>query len=487
MSLLFAESGCRVFYFDPKEEQMEAAQGMAKDVGFNDKIVRQSGYEEICKSLESDSQPRLIIFSIPHGTPGDKCVEALRPHLKKGDIILDCSNEHWNNTERRQKDLESDGIYYLGCGVSGGYQSARAGPSMTPGGKKEALEKVLPLLRKVAAKDSDGKPCTGAIGPGGSGHYVKMVHNGIEQGMMSVIAEVWYILTKGLELPYEKVADIFEAWNESEGLRNCFLVFIGVDINRARDENGQYVLDKVQDKVVQDVDESEGTGTWTCEEAVRMHVPAATILSAHLFRCASADLARRIANKNAAGGGVPPGKILVDSIDEFVETLRRATYFCFLLSFVQGMNTIRKKDVEDGWGINYLDVLQAWKNGCIIRADDIVSLLEQAYSRADHDKEDLLSNEEVAGAVAAGFSSTKSVVLKAVEADMVVPAISQSLEHFKYSTSTELPTQFVEAQLDYFGEHMFDLKSEPPGVPVTGSHHFEWKPARGKVDEEKGK
>jgi len=417
---------------------------------------------------------------------GDKSIDGLEPYLKKGDIIMDASNEHWTNTERRQKRLEPKGIHYIGMGVSGGYQSARHGPSFSPGGSDEALDKVMPFLKHIAAKDRKGRPCTNKVGPGGSGHYVKMVHNGIEQGMMSVICEIWYIMNHCLDMEYPEIADVFESWtNEKDGpLFDNFLVGIGVDICRTKDDQGQYVLATVKDKVVQDVDESEGTGTWSCEEGVRLHVPFPTIATAHLFRLASADQARRIAIQKSFGGGVKPGNIKLDkSKDEFIKDLKMATYAGFLMAFAQGLHIIKKADAEHEWKIDYVNIMQLWRGGCIIQSDYITDLLQRVYERDDHDDDDLLSNKEIGDELGKCYPSLKSVVLKSIEADAFVPSLSASLEYYKYSSSTELPTQFMEAELDYFGGHMYDLKDEDPGKPVTGSHHYEWKPARGITEE----
>ncbi|CAJ2507442.1 Uu.00g086280.m01.CDS01 [Anthostomella pinea] len=479
MTLLMAERGYEIFFYDPSEKNMDQLEQQYKDIHLESQVHRVGSYEEVCKNL---GEPKVFMFSTPHGGPADKCVESLTPYLKKDDVIVDCGNEHWENTERRQRDLDPQGIHYVGCGVSGGYQSARAGPSMSPGGSPEALEMVMPFLRTLAAKDSKGRPCTSPVGPAGSGHYVKMVHNGIEQGMMSVVAEVWLLLTKGLGLGYEEVGDIFKSWNESGPLRDCFLIAIGVDIERAKGKDGEHVVSQVRDKVVQDVDEEEGTGTWTCGEAVARHVPCATILSAHLFRCASADLRRRTKNKESAGTGIDAQPLAVESKKDFVEMLHMTTYFCFLACFAQGLDLIRQKDKDSDWNLDYLKVLQLWRGGCIIKAEHIADVLEKLYSRKDHDKEDILGNPEVGHELAKHFPAIKKVVLKAIEADLFVPSISQTLEYYKYETSTGLPTQFMEAQLDYFGQHMFDKKDDPDHGPEKGKHHYEWKRATGSSD-----
>jgi 6-phosphogluconate dehydrogenase len=234
MALLFAETGVNVSLSDPSEQAMDAVIEKAEQQGYNGKVQKYKGkikigtlwcspgltkatdYDSLCKSL---STPRLLVFSLPHGGVGDKVLEGLEPYLSRDDIILDCGNEHFQNTERRQEKTKGTGIRYIGCGVSGGYQAARAGPSMCPGGDISALKEVLPLLEKVAAKDKNEKPCVGVIGKGGAGHYVKMMHNGIEHGMMSAICEAWGIMRK-MGMDYEEIGDVLSQWN-SEGELVC--------------------------------------------------------------------------------------------------------------------------------------------------------------------------------------------------------------------------------------------------------------------------
>jgi 6-phosphogluconate dehydrogenase len=219
LSLLFADYGIEVHFYDPSEKNAQLLLDHAKATNNQSKIVHHKDYKELCQSLD---KPKVFVFSIPHGSVGDKTVDGLRPYLEKGDIILDASNEHWANTERRQKRLDPDGIHYVGMGVSGGYQAARHGPSMSPGGSREALELVMPFLEKVAAKDKQGTPCVKPLGPGGCGHYVKMVHNGIEQGMMSTLCEVWFIMNNCLGMEYEEIGKSFEEWNKSGPLVSVY-------------------------------------------------------------------------------------------------------------------------------------------------------------------------------------------------------------------------------------------------------------------------
>jgi len=237
----------------------------------------------------------------------------------------------------------------------------------------------------------------------------------------------------------------------------------------------------VQDKVVQDVDGSEGTGAWSNTEAVRLHIPAPTLAAAHFIRIASADRAQRLRVKDTLDGSFPPEKLHLTDAEErhgFLEDLRVATYVACLASFVQGMNVIDVADRENKWCIDFATVVQVWRAGCIIQADYIADMLEEVWKH-DGKAEDrnLLYNDRVAHELKHGFPSLRKVVTRGVESNAVIPSLSATLEYLKFSADTVLPTKFYEAELDYFGKHMFDLTSEPAGKPVKGKHHFEWKPA----------
>ncbi|KAL8658142.1 MAG: hypothetical protein Q9226_001225 [Calogaya cf. arnoldii] len=461
MALLFAEHGISVSLNDPSEETMDQLLATAKKDGIQDRLQKHSSYEDLCKSLGS---PKVFVFSLPHGTVGDSVVDGLHDYLVKGDIIIDASNENWQNTQRRQGKLVPQGVYYIGMGVSGGYQAARRGPSMCPGGEERALDIVMPLLQKVAAEDSQGNPCVAKAGTGGSGHYVKMIHNGIEHGMMSALAEAWQIMNLGLRMSYDEIASEFVRWNEDGELRGTFLVDIGADICRQKDDQGRHVLSIVEDKVVQDVDGTEGTGIWSQMEAVRLHVPAPSLTTAHFIRLASAFRSDRKQVKDAFGGQFP--------VQDWEEA--KAVYATFLASFVEGIDIIDQAEQENHWNIDYSAVVQIWRNGCIIKADYITDMVAEIFRESKADL-DLLHNKRVAQELKKTFPALKEIVAKSVEHNAIVPSLSATLEFLKYSTNTILPTQFYEAQMDYFGKHMFDLKSEPAGKPETGKHHFEWK------------
>ncbi|KAK4543302.1 hypothetical protein LTR36_005661 [Oleoguttula mirabilis] len=491
MAQLFAENGIHVSLQDPSEETMDGVIASAKKAGVGDKLSKHSDYASLCRSLDT---PKVFVWSLPHGSVGDTVLGGLMPYLEKGDIIIDCGNEHWENTERRQGKCVTKGIRYVGCGVSGGYQAARRGPSMCPGADDETLSLVLPTLRKVAAKDPQGNPCVGRVGTGGAGHYCKMIHNGIEHGMMSAIAEAWGIMKTGLGMSLDEMGDVFEQWNAEGELKGTFLIWISRDICRTKDpKTGERVLDSVEDKVVQDYTGEEGTGIWSNTEAVDKHVPAPTLTTAHYLRLASGDRHQRATIQKAFGVGTgkpnddhtsvfPPQRLEgIPDRAAFLESLRLAVYTACLAAYCQGMIIIDKADKAYHFNVNYAELLQIWRAGCIIQADYISNnLLQPIYAKrsAKAAETNPLYEPDVASDLKRGFPALRTVVAKGVERDHVVPALSATLEYLKYQTSTELPTSFYEAQLDYFGKHMYDKKGDDEaGKPETGKHHFEWKPA----------
>lgn len=492
MTLLCAEHGIEVHIFDPSADNVNRVLKQAKEAGLDSRTFYQKDYEALCKALPSDS-PKVFILSVPHGSVGDKTIDGLEPFLRAGDVILDASNEKWSSTERRQERLRPKGVHFVGMGVSGGYQAARHGPSISPGASSpEAWDAVWPLLTMLAAKDRSGRACTARLGLGGCGHYVKMVHNGIEHGMMTALCEVWGIMGGCFGWSHDEVAGVLERWNTDPDspLRHNFLVEIGAEICQTRNPSDEtkFVLDDIRDKVVQDVCEEEGTGTWTVEEAARLHVAAPSIAASHMFRVQSAYARRREAAHKAfqeTGHAAtsphpsPPQAQTAEGKLKAAAWLRDATYASFLLCFVQGMQIIAAADEEHGWGLNYSDVMQLWRGGCIIQSDAIIDMLDGVYKSDRVDKHNLLAHPTIAGELGKTMASFRELVVDAVRLDAYVPALSASLEYLKYSVSTDLPTSFQEAQLDFFGNHMYDLKSEGPGDPVMGKHHHEWRPARG--------
>jgi len=272
-------------------------------------------------------------------------------------------------------------------------------------------------------------------------------------------------------------------WNEDGPLRGTFLIEIGASICKTKDKDGKRVLGTVEDKVVQDITGEEGTGIWSNEESIAHHIPAPTLNVAHDLRLASANRSQRIRAKKTMGGDFPPQPLSLNDEEKskFVEELRSATYLACLASYIQGINVIEDADRDNKWSIDYAAVLQIWRAGCIIQADYIVEMFEPIFKKyKTKDTMNLLFEPAVARELKDGLPSLRRVVAKAVMGDHIVPALSGSLEYIKYQTNTNLPTQFYEAELDFFGNHMFDKKGEEgTGGPTEGRHHFEWRPAKG--------
>lgn len=369
-------------------------------------------------------------------------------------------------------------MHWIGTGVSGGYQAAKQGPSMTPGGDPKALHEVLPLLEKYAAKDANDNPCVANIGPRGAGHYVKMVHNGIENGMLSSLCEAWSLLRKSLDLSNDEIGKIFERWNSKGELRGTYLVQIGSEICQRKktpegDKNGEgkgkggYVLDNVLDKVVQDDDgefirrwvqiqwpeadsiilDSEGTLYWSIMEEAEKHVSAPTNATGQFLRVASGDRHQRlrVAEKTRIP---PPAKGSVKDREAFIENLRHAVYLSFLCAFCQGLELIARASKDEDWNVDLATVIKVWRAGCIIQEDHIADVLQPVFESAKEPIMNMKLVDEVAAELGRGYSSLQEVVLRGTGWNNHIPSLSASLEYIKYVGGTMLPTQFMEAQME---------------------------------------
>ncbi|KAJ5105697.1 hypothetical protein NUU61_003044 [Penicillium alfredii] len=493
MTFAFSELGLDVSVWDVEKKNIDQILDWAKkSKNAKGKVEGFYNIDEFTKSLEGKSQRKLFIFSITHGHPADSVLSMIKHDLKKGDIILDGGNENYRRTERRQKECDAIGVSWIGMGVSGGYQSARHGPSLSPGGDAKALELVMPLLEQYSAKDrKTGTPCVTRIGPAGSGHFVKMVHNGIEGGMLSTLSEAWSYMHHGLGMDYDKIGNIFTKWNESGELRNNYLVQIGADILRTkRTPKGDYkgegasrdngwVLDDVLDKVVQDDDGTEGTPFWSLMDSAARHVSCPTLATAHYMRIASGNRDERLrASKKLH---MPSPKPIENTQDhnKLLENLRRAVYCSFLASFCQGLELIARASEDEGWDIDLGRCLQIWRAGCIIQSEYIADLLQPALT-SNKRLTNMKFVDEVARELHNNFEALKETVIEGTMSDQYMPAISSSLEYLKYEGGTVLPTKFMEAQMDYFGAHAYNkpgIPGEDPGPVKKGPHHYEWKPA----------
>ncbi|KAL9253505.1 6-phosphogluconate dehydrogenase, decarboxylating 3, chloroplastic-like protein [Drosera capensis] len=411
----------------------------------------------------SIKRPRSVIILVKAGAPVDSTIAALAGYMDPGDTIIDGGNEWYENTERRIAEARGMGLLYLGMGVSGGEEGARNGPSLMPGGSFEAYSNVERILEKVAAQSDDG-PCVTYIGEGGSGNFVKMVHNGIEYGDMQLISEAYDVLKHVGGLTNEELGRIFEEWNRSE--LESFLVEITADIFRVRDELGEgELVDKILDKTGM-----KGTGKWTVQQAAELSVAAPTIAASLDCRYLSglkeerelADNRLKMAGLKDEVGNVGIG---IDK-KRLTDDVREALYASKICSYAQGMNLLRAKSIEKGWNLNLGELARIWKGGCIIRAV-FLDRIKQAYQR-NPNLASLILDPEFAKEMVQRYDAWRRVVQLAISAGISTPGMSASLAYFLTYTRGRLPANLIQAQRDYFGAHTYERVDRP------GSFHTDW-------------
>ena len=412
--------------------------------------------EEFVNSLE---KPRKMVLLVKAGKPVDDVIAQLKPHLSPGDIIIDGGNSFFRDTQRREKELKADGINFIGSGVSGGESGALWGPSLMPGGDLKAYEQVRPIWEAISAKVDDG-PCVTYIGPDGAGHFVKMVHNGIEYGDMQLIAEAYSILKHVLGMQAQELAAVFKQWNKGD--LNSFLIEITAKIFTAIDpETGKPLVDIILDQAGQ-----KGTGKWTSETALELSVPIPTIQAAIDTRVMSANKAERVeASKQLSG---PAGFKYTGDRQALVDCVHDALYASKICSYAQGMSLIRKGSDEFKWNINLGELSRIWKGGCIIRAQ-FLDKIKQAYQRRP-DLPNLLLDPDFKEWVLEAQARWRQAVSTAQSAGIPVPALSASLAYFDAYRSASLPTNLTQAQRDFFGSHTYQRVDRPE----AGFVHTEW-------------
>ncbi|MBX5493135.1 MAG: NADP-dependent phosphogluconate dehydrogenase [Chloroflexi bacterium] len=412
---------------------------------------------ELVAALE---RPRRIIVMVSAGKAVDAVLQELRLHLTAGDIVVDAGNSLYTDTERRARELAADGLRYVGMGVSGGEEGARWGPSLMPGGPRDAYDELAPMLTRIAAQVEDG-PCVTYVGPGGAGHYVKMVHNGIEYGDMQLIAETYALMKHALGLGPRQMSEIFAAWNQSE--LNSFLIELAAIVLAHVDpDTGEPLVELIVDTA-----EQKGTGRWTVQSALELGVPVPTIFAAVWTRTLSSDKDLRVTASHRLAGpasGVPadPGALL--------SALRPALYAAKISSYAQGMALLRAASQEFGYGIDYAEIARIWKGGCIIRAR-LLNLIQQAY-RHDPALENLLLAPEFAEAVSSRHEAWRQVVATGHQLGVACPAFSASLDYYDTLRTARLPANLVQALRDAFGAHTYQRVDRP------GIYHTEWLPPR---------
>ena len=411
--------------------------------------------EEFVASLE---RPRTIQIMVKAGGPVDAVIEQLKPLLDKGDIIIDGGNSFFPDTERRAKALEAAGFRFIGMGVSGGEEGARYGPSLMPGGTQEAYGIIEPLVTAISAKaPADGAPCVTYIGPGGAGHYVKMVHNGIEYGDMQLIAESYALLKAALNPTAEEFHHIFSDWNGGE--LSSFLIEITANIfTKMDDDTGQPLVELILDKAGQ-----KGTGKWTSQNALDIGAAIPTITAAVDGRIISSIKEERMAAAEILTG---PQTSYEGDRQTLIDAVRAALYASKICSYAQGMALIKKASAEYGYNLDLAEIARIWRAGCIIRAE-LLDDITNAYRR-QADLANLLIDAEFKQAVQSRQAAWRFAVKTAIELGVPVPAMSVSLAYFDAYRSARLPANLIQAQRDYFGAHTFERTDK------AGSFHADW-------------
>ncbi len=404
--------------------------------------------EELCANLK---RPRKVMLLVKAGSAVDDFIELLLPHLEPGDIIIDGGNSHFPDTIRRTKYVESKGLLYIGTGVSGGEEGALLGPSMMPGGSPAAWPHVKEIFQTICAQTDTGEPCCDWVGEGGAGHFVKMVHNGIEYGDMQMICETYQVMGQGLGLSNAEMHQVFTEWNAGE--LDSYLIEITRDILGYKDENGKEVVDLILDTAGQ-----KGTGKWTAIAALDEGMPLTLIGEAVFARCLSAIKDERVRAAKALPGDV---KTFDGDKKAFVDDLRQALYASKLVSYAQGYQLMRAAAAHYGWNLNYGGIALMWRGGCIIRSV-FLGKIKEAFEN-NPDLENLLLDPFFADVVGKSQAAWRRVVVKATEMGIPMPAICSALNFFDGYRCGRLPANLLQAQRDYFGAHTYERVDKPRG------------------------
>jgi 6-phosphogluconate dehydrogenase len=418
-----------------------------------------TGASDLAGLVEALERPRRILLMIPAGKPVEQTIEGLEPHLDEGDILLDGGNSHYADTERRGRRLAELGVRFFGVGVSGGSEGARHGPSIMPGGPREAWEDVRPVLEAIAARTEAG-PCVAYLGSGGAGHFVKMVHNGIEYAEMQGIAEAYDLLSRGLGYDAERLAETFGAWNEGE--LESFLLEITARIFRVPDElSGEPLVERVLDLA-----EQKGTGRWTATTALELGVPVPSIAAAVDARVLSSRREERVAASRRLEG--PAARLPGHDREDLVEDIRKALYASRICAFAQGMDLIRQGSAEHRWEIPPAEVARVWTGGCIIRAR-ILEPIREALQQ-DPDLPNLLLDEALGSEVERAQEGWRRAVASAARIGLPIPCWGAALAYFDAFRTERLPQNLTQAQRDWFGAHTYRRLDDPTGEPI----HTDW-------------
>lgn len=427
------------------DEMMEEAKGK--------NVVPAYTLEEFVNSLQT---PRKILLMVKAGAATDATIDQLKPLLEKGDIVIDGGNTFYKDTQRRNEELSELGIHFIGTGVSGGEEGALTGPSIMPSGQKEAYDLVAPILKDISAK-VDGDACCTYIGPGGAGHYVKMVHNGIEYGDMQLISESYFLLKNLLGLSAEEFHEVFTEWNKGE--LDSYLIEITADIfKRYDEETGKPMVDVILDKAGQ-----KGTGKWTSQSALDLGVPLPIITESVFARYISAIKEERVEASKVLSG--PEAKFTGDK-KALIESIRKALYMSKICSYAQGFAQMKAASEENNWNLQYGDIAMIFRGGCIIRAQ-FLQKIKDAYDR-EANLNNLLLDPYFQEIAENYQGALREVVSTAVLNGIPVPCLSSALAYFDSYRTETLPANLIQAQRDYFGAHTYER------IDKEGTFHTDW-------------
>ena len=422
----------------------EFLEGLAK--GSN--IIGTHSLEEFMSKLK---RPRRILLMVKAGIPVDQFIDLCLPYLEKGDIIIDGGNSLFTDTNRRVDMLKQKEITFIGAGISGGEEGARHGPSIMPGGNPDGWPHVKDIFQGIAAKVDNGDPCCDWVGDQGAGHYVKMVHNGIEYGDMQLISEAYNLLKSGLGLHESELSQIFEQWNDSE--LNSYLIEITSQIFAFKDTNGEPLVEKILDVAGQ-----KGTGKWTVINALDLGMPLTLIGEAVFARCLSAMKDERIQASKSLDGPVPH---YTGNKEEFIESVRQALYASKIISYAQGFMLMRQAADEYNWQLNYGAVALMWRGGCIIRSKFLGKIKEAFVLNGN--LRNLLLDQFFIGELKKTQQGWRKVVSASAEMGIAIPCMSTALSFYDGYRAENLPANLIQAQRDFFGAHTYERKDEPRG------------------------
>lgn len=449
--LNMGEHGYSVSGFDVDSKKVSQLEEEGKDFELK-------GFTDVKEFVNSLQKPRAIMLLVPAGDAVDLVIQELLPLVEKGDLIIDAGNSHFTDTDRRVSELEGKGIHFFGMGISGGEEGARFGPSMMPGGDEAAYEVVKPILEAIAAKVK-GEPCVAYIGPGASGHFVKMVHNGIEYALMQLIAETYEILRKGLKLDNEEMHQVFQKWNEGK-LHSYLLEITGVIFGFKEPGADHLLLDDIKDEA-----KAKGTGKWTSQVAMDLTLPIPLIDTAVSMR----DLSKFKDIRREASAVYSKEKARFfheENKFSFLEELEDAFYFAMIVAYAQGMHLLKQASEEYGYCLKLDEIAKIWRGGCIIRSK-FLDTIESAFQKDSH-LAHLLLDSSVEILVKKNLGSLQSVVISAVSHGVAIPAYTSALSYFDTLRSENMPANLIQAQRDYFGAHTYER------IGKEGVFHTEW-------------